>query len=58
MIHPLYFDLRRGGVTPCSTIDFLIVLTAMEHELALLHDDRDFDMIAEHVSGLRIWDQL
>jgi len=54
----LYYDLRRGGVTPRSTIDLLIVLTAMENELALLHDDRDFDMIAEHFPGLRVWDQL
>ncbi len=54
----LYYNLRRSGVTPRNTIDLLIALTAMEHELALLHDNRDFDIIADHVSGLRVMDQL
>lgn len=54
----LYYDLRRNGITPRSIIDLLIVLTALEHELALLHDDRDFDIIADHISGLRVLDQF
>lgn len=29
-----------------GTIDILIALTAMENNLILLHDDRDFDAIA------------
>ncbi len=54
----LFFDLRRKGITLRSTIDILIVLTALEYDLTLLHDDRDFEMIAGHVSGLRILEQV
>ncbi len=47
----LYFDLRRKGITVRSSIDILIALTAMENNLMLLHDDRDFDAI---VSGTNL----
>lgn len=50
----LYFDLRRKGITPRSTIDILIALTAIENKLMLLHNDRDFDLIAEQVETLNI----
>ena len=50
----LYFDLRRKGVTPRGTIDILIALTALHHNLSLLHDDRDFDAIASVVKSLKI----
>ena len=50
----LYFDLRRKGITPRSTIDVLIALTAIENNLLLLHNDRDFDLMAEQVDTLRI----
>jgi hypothetical protein len=50
----LYFDLRRKGITPRSTIDVLIALTAMENKLMLLHNDRDFDLMAERVDTLNI----
>lgn len=50
----LYFDLRRKGITPRSTIDILIALTAIENKLMLLHNDRDFDLMAEHVKNLNI----
>ena len=50
----LYFDLRRKGVTPRSTIDILIVTTALENSLALLHDDKDFDTMAKHIPELNI----
>ncbi len=42
----LFFDLRRQGITVRGSIDVLIALTAMENNLMLLHDDRDFDAIA------------
>jgi len=51
----LYFDLRRAGVTVRSTIDVLIALTAMEHQVPLLHSDRDFDHITAAVEGLQIY---
>jgi len=50
----LYFDLRRKGLTPRSTIDILIALTAMENKLMLLHNDRDFDLMAEQLDNLKI----
>lgn len=50
----LYFDLRRKGLTPRRTIDILIALTAMENKLMLLHNDRDFDLMAEQLDNLKI----
>ena len=50
----LYFDLRRQGITPRSTIDILIALTAIESKLAILHNDHDFDIMANHIPELRI----
>ncbi len=54
----LYFKLRRKGITPRSTLDMLIAITAINNELALLHNDRDFDIMAEHVSELDILNNL
>lgn len=54
----LYFNLRRKGITPRSTLDILIVLTAIENNLALLHSDRDFDTMAGHIPELRILNTL
>ncbi|WP_061214633.1 type II toxin-antitoxin system VapC family toxin [Syntrophomonas wolfei] len=50
----LYFDLRRKGITPRSTIDVLIALTAIENNLLLLHNDRDFDLMAGQLETLNI----
>ena len=50
----IFFDLRRRGKTAGSSIDCLIAQTAVEHGLHLLHNDSDFDRIAE-VSALKIW---
>ena len=50
----MYFDLRRKGITPRGTIDIFIALTAIHHNLSLLHDDRDFDVIASAVKTLKI----
>lgn len=54
----LYFKLRRKGVTPRSTLDMLISLTAMENNLALLHNDRDFDTMAKQIPELRVLNSL
>jgi hypothetical protein len=45
----IYFMCRRKGITPSSTIDCLIVQTAIEHSLYLLHNDSDFDRIRKIV---------
>jgi predicted nucleic acid-binding protein len=42
----IYYELRRQGVTVRNTIDCLIAASAIEHDLLLLHDDRDFEAIA------------
>ena len=43
----LYFDLRRQGLTVRSPIDCCIAQLALENNLVLLHDDRDFLTIAK-----------
>jgi predicted nucleic acid-binding protein len=50
----LFFDLRRRGVTVRGSIDLLVALTAIENNLMLLHNDRDFDAIATEISKLKI----
>ncbi len=54
----MYFVLRRKGVTPRSTLDILIALTAIENELALLHNDNDFDIMSEHIPELIVLNLL
>ena len=49
----LYYRCRRGGVIVRSTIDCLIARIAIEHELSLLHDDRDFDNMGQVVTELK-----
>jgi predicted nucleic acid-binding protein len=51
----LYFDARRKGITPRSTIDILIAYTAMYYNLYLLHNDRDFDTMAGVFPQLKIY---
>lgn len=51
----LYRRCRATGVTVRSTVDCLIARLAVEHELELLHDDRDFDRIATVEPRLRIF---
>lgn len=54
----IYFDLRRKGVTPRSTLDILIALTAIENKLALLHNDNDFDLMSNFISELIVLKSL
>ena len=42
----IFFDLRRAGKTVRSPIDCCIAQIAMEHDVLLLHRDRDFETIA------------
>jgi len=50
----VYFDCRKKGITVRSTIDCLIAQIALENNLYLLHNDRDFDAIAS-VANLKIF---
>jgi hypothetical protein len=54
----LHYNLRRHGVTVRGSVDALIALTAIEHKLLLLHDDRDFDGIAKWTPELNILESL
>lgn len=49
----LYRGLRKKGLTIRGSIDVLIATLCIEHSLTLLHNDRDFDVIAKH-SALRL----
>jgi predicted nucleic acid-binding protein len=41
-----YFDLRRTGRTVRKLLDCWIAQVALEHDVLLIHNDRDFDVIA------------
>lgn len=43
----IYFDLRRQGLTVRSPIDCCIAQAALENNLLLIHNDRDFEVIAQ-----------
>ena len=50
----LYARCRWAGVTPRSSHDCLIAQLAIEHEVPLLHDDRDFEQLATVEPMLRL----
>jgi predicted nucleic acid-binding protein len=43
----IYYDLRRKGLTIRSPIDCCIAQAALDHNLILVHNDRDFETIAQ-----------
>ena len=49
----LFRALRRKGITIRRPIDCMIAAVAIQHDIPLLHSDRDFDPIAKHC-GLRV----
>jgi len=49
----LYRRLRYKGITIRNTVDCMIAAVAIEHDIPLLHKDRDFNPIAEYC-GLKI----
>lgn len=50
----IYFDCRRAGITIRSATDCLIARVAIEHDLMLLHDDRDFEAMVGVVPDLTL----
>ncbi len=50
----IYFRCRREGVTVRSSVDYLIARVAIEHELLLLRDDRDFESMAGVIPDLAL----
>lgn len=47
----LYRSARRGGLTVRSGVDCVIAACALRHDLAVLHRDRDYSLLAR-VSNL------
>ena len=43
----IFYDLRRQGLTVRSPIDCCIAQAALENDLLLIHNDRDFETIAQ-----------
>ncbi len=52
----LNLKCRKLGITIRSTIDLLIVQTALENNLYLLHNDADFDHIQKVAEDLKIYE--
>ena len=50
----LYRTLRKKGITIRKPIDCLIAWYAIQFDLTLVHDDKDFDLIALH-SPLKVF---
>jgi hypothetical protein len=50
----IYRSLRKRGITIRKPVDCMIASVAIEYDIHLLHNDRDFDHIAKH-SKLRIY---
>jgi len=50
----LYMRCRQRGHTPRSPHDCLVARIAVEHKTPLLHDDRDFALLAEVEPRLRM----
>jgi hypothetical protein len=48
-----YRRLRRRGVTVRKTMDMLIGTYCLMHDHEILHNDRDFDVLARHL-GLKV----
>ena len=49
-----YFALRTRGITVCKTIDMIIITYCILNKLPLLHADRDFEPLAQHL-GLIVY---
>ncbi|HOQ13228.1 MAG: Ribonuclease VapC11 [Spirochaetes bacterium ADurb.Bin218] len=46
---------RKSGITVRSSIDLLIAESAIENEVLLLHNDKDFDYMAKVIPDLKIF---
>ena len=53
----LNFTCRRAGITIRSTIDLLIAETAIENNLYLLQNDKDFQNLSEIIPELKLYEK-
>ncbi len=44
----IYRNLRKKGITIRKPLDCMIASTAIENDMPLLHNDKDFQPIAKH----------
>jgi predicted nucleic acid-binding protein len=49
----IYRELRRRGITIRNSVDCMIASVAIENDIKLLHNDRDFTPIEKHL-GLNV----
>jgi predicted nucleic acid-binding protein len=42
----VFLACRDAGITPRTSVDCLVVATAIAYGIPLLHDDRDFELIS------------
>ena len=50
----IYRGLRRKGITIRKSVDCMIASVAIENDIPLLHNDKDFEPIEEHC-GLKCY---
>jgi len=50
----LYLNCRKAGITPRSTIDLIIAQIAIDNNLLLFHNDKNFIQISEVNSNLKL----
>ena len=50
----LYFKCRKSGITPRSTIDIIIAQIAIDNNLLLFHNDKDFIQISQVTPDLKL----
>ena len=50
----IYRNLRRKGITIRKPVDCMIAAIAIEHEIPLLHNDKDFIPIEKHFGLKRL----
>ena len=50
----LYYKCRKAGITPRSTVDLIIAQIAIDNELLLFHNDRDFVLMAQIIPELKV----
>ena len=53
-----YRTLRKKGITVRKTIDIIIGTFCIVENIPLLHDDRDFDPLTEHLSLKTIYQTI
>lgn len=50
----MYFKCRKAGITPRSTIDMIIAQIAIDNNLILFHNDKDFIQISSVIQELKL----